>query len=221
MIEKNKTIDSENQINSSSTNDINSQVSPDTSSQEPYSQYAKIQQDLDNFEKFHDKEFPETIEEQKKDLSIQKDRIDKLEKNYKEKIEESQKKIIETMGVFVALFTFISISTNILLKFQNIYSALFFLSTFAFILTVFLFVFHFILSIKEGESVLKNFAWAISIPALVAIIFGIILFCQKEKNNASVDDKDKQVIYQTNDIKMDTIISTNTVTVSTGIFSKK
>lgn len=52
---------------------------------------------------------------------------------------------IELLGIFVTLFTFISVSASTLLQFKTVYNAIFFLLAFCFCLLLFLHMFHIIL----------------------------------------------------------------------------
>jgi len=181
----------------------------------PAFNYKKIQEDINRLNKKIE-DFSKNEEQYSTIIDNLKKEQAELKKNYDEALNDSQKKIIETMGVFVALFTFISISTTTLLNFQNIYNSLFFLSAFTLILTSFLGVFHFILT-KELK--FKDLSIILVIPFFCTICFGIICFFKDPKEIK--EQVDNQKIYQTNDIKMNTIISTNTVTISTNVHTYK
>ncbi len=229
--EINKTNNENNETNNSSTfesiseEDFSKQQSQSfsTNDKDKYSEssilnYKKIQKTISKLNKKIDdetKKFSKFETQYSTIINDLKGEQLELKRNYDEALNNSQKKLIETMGVFVALFTFISISTTTLLNFQNIYNSLFFLSAFALILTSFLGIFHFILT-KELN--FKDLSLIIVVPFLCTICFGIICFFKDPKEIK--EQVDNQKIYQTNDIKMNTIISTNTVTVSTHVVSK-
>ena len=151
----------------------------------------------------------------------QKELTEKIEKEAK----RGQVKIIESIGIFVAIFTFISVSSDTFLKFESIYNALFFLSIFTIILTSFIIVFHFILNIDSDEGlqikkllkVLSCLIIPFSLVAIVIYCVGAISVDEKDKS----EEKDKQIVHQTTDVNigMDTIISTNTITVSTNVYT--
>lgn len=163
------------------------------------------------------------------DIAKQKISIDELNKkteevnkkadNIDKKVGDAQSQYIEILGIFVSLFTFISISTTTLLNFQNIYSALFFLSVFLFCLVSFLVVFHFILREQLG------WAWlfVVGIPLIVAVYFGYVFRCHENNIKDNVETiatekktEDKRNTYQTSsNVIITTNISTNTVTIST------
>lgn len=117
-----------------------------------------------------------------------------------EKINNMQMKNIEIMAIFVAFFTFVSVSTSVVLKFPDIHSSLFFLSVFAIILLSFLVLLNLILYTSSS----KKFTWAYVVKFIPLILVFLILVCvayyfkQEAKDTVSEKQNDQNISIQAN-----------------------
>ena len=83
------------------------------------------------------------------ELKIQ---AEKLERRFKRNIEQSRLNIIEVLGIFVALFTFISVNINIFTKVEYLSAAIWFMFIMLVCLVVFVFLLHIVLHRDEKNT---------------------------------------------------------------------
>lgn len=74
---------------------------------------------------------------------------EKLEQRFKRNIEQSKLNIIEGLGIFAALFTFISVNINIFTKVEYLSAAIWFMFIMLVCLVVFVFLLHIVLYKNE------------------------------------------------------------------------
>ena len=103
------------------------------------------------------------------ELNNTKDKIALLEKNTEDKLNSLSIRIIEILGVFVTLFTFISVDVQIFKNISSLNNAVFFVILMFFCLIGFVFFLHIILN--NNEFSLHHFFVLISLLLVIMIFF--------------------------------------------------
>jgi len=146
-------------------------------------------------------EYLKTINKnQKETLKIQKDNLDKFKKDYQDsidlkttelekKIESSKLSVIETLGIFVALFTFISIDIQIIKSTYNLLSLVGFILITLGSLLFFIVTLHSIVTSSDKKNWVKIFASFVFTIILLGV--GIILIDKNNKANYYIFDKNQ------------------------------
>ena len=109
-------------------------------------------------------------------------RIKHIERN----LSRQTKNNIELLGIFVTLFTFISVSASVALQIKNVYHASLFISVFCLCLFAFLHVFHNFIQASEPQRGFKKLCGICMLVFFVVIILGT--FCwQTEQKRVSTE----------------------------------
>lgn len=95
-------------------------------------------------------------------------------------VKKHTKENIELLGIFVALFTFISVSSSVALQIKGIYHAAFFISVFCLCLFSFLHFLHSLL--QENEGYVWKKVWCVFCGLLVLITIGLGWLCWNFEN---------------------------------------
>jgi len=136
------------------------------------------------------------------------DKIQELEKKNNDVIEMSRKakkemgrmsrevkvterKSLEFLGIFVTLFTFISVSASTVLQFKNVHHSVFFLASFCFCLLLFLHLFHLVL---RNEKIGKK-CWVVFYIIALTCCGGGAILCYHHGNKTTdvVNEKNNSI----------------------------
>lgn len=118
-------------------------------------------------------------EDFKKDVKkVAKETIRETEDKLRDKIDDSKLKTIETLGIFVALFTFVSVNINIFNKTKDLYSASAFMILMAIVIMLFTIP---ILMIFRDRS-FRNSKFLLSVFAISIILLITTLIVSKYLN---------------------------------------
>lgn len=99
----------------------------------------------------------------------------KLEDQTKQNVEKNQLKLLEVLGIYISLFTFISASIQIFARISDLFSAIFVLLIVLFSLLLFLSLSDIILFPKNKDrSIWKEFKWG-HFP-IVCVVFLLVIF---------------------------------------------
>lgn len=103
-----------------------------------------------------------------------------------EKLNNKTKDNIELLGIFVTLFTFISVSASVALQIKSVYHASLFISVFCLCLFAFLHVFHNFIQASEPQRGFQKLCGICMLVFFVVIMLGV--FCwQTEQKRASTE----------------------------------
>lgn len=106
-------------------------------------------------------------------------RIKQIERN----LSRQTKNNIELLGIFVTLFTFISVSASVALQIKSVYHASLFISVFCLCLFAFLHVFHDFIQASDPQRGFKKLCGICFLVFLIAVIMGG--FCWKGEREKS------------------------------------
>ena len=106
-------------------------------------------------------------------------RIKQIERN----LSRQTKNNIELLGIFVTLFTFISVSASVALQIKGVYHASLFISVFCLCLFAFLHVFHNFIQASDPQRGFKKLCGICFLVFLIAVIMGG--FCWKGEREKS------------------------------------
>lgn len=115
-------------------------------------------------------------------------------KRMSREVKITERKSLEFLGIFVTLFTFISVSASALLQFKTVYHSIFFLLSFCFCLLLFLHLFHLIL---RNEKIGKKSWTVFYFIVLASCVCGAIL-CHKYGNQTPRIREDEKHSLQIN-----------------------
>lgn len=107
-------------------------------------------------------------------------------KQIERSLSRQTKNNIELLGIFVTLFTFISVSASVALQIKNVYHASLFISVFCLCLFAFLHVFHNFIQASEPQRGFKKLCTICSLVFLVVIIMGGLCW-RAERNKVLID----------------------------------
>ena len=99
------------------------------------------------------------------------------------KLNNKTKDNIELLGIFVTLFTFISVSASVALQIKSVYHASLFISVFCLCLFAFLHVFHDFIQASDPQRGFKKLCGICFLVFLIAVIMGG--FCWKGEREKS------------------------------------
>ncbi len=152
--------------------------------------------------------FTEAISDIKKSLDEAKKQQNDLKNELAEESKRHTKESIEILGVFITLFTFISVSVSIALQFNTVFHAAFILMVFLTGLMCFVYMFHHVLNHKHcplkklyyfnRRFSLKIFllhhwrtgAYCFLIPFILAILLGLISLLMGPEKHSSCKTND-------------------------------
>jgi len=157
----------------------------------------KLEEKLNNTEE----QFKEDIKKTKKDTEIKLN--NKIEETWKEtnqdlsdKIDNSKLKTIETLGIFVALFTFVSVNVQIFTRVTHLKSAMWFTVLLMGSLGFFALIIHIIIN-KE-----KKYVSLILILSSFFIIFALYAVSNDEKLNIAENKKSIKIENQESSLEI-------------------
>lgn len=118
--------------------------------------------------------------------NIEQMRLSNRIKHIERNLSRQTKNNIELLGIFVTLFTFISVSASVALQIKNVYHASLFISVFCLCLFAFLHVFHNFIQASEPQRGFKKLCGICMLVFFVVIILGT--FCwQTEQKRVSTE----------------------------------
>ena len=167
---------------------------------------------IDKLRKYTDKQIEETLNK----IRSANVELEKLRKELRNEIENGRLSTIEALGIFVALFTFISIEFQVFRSYRNPFaiSGL----TLIFLGSIFLFLVIFDYLIvqargNENDKVRKNkrgkFWYILPFFSIVLLGAGLFLYCHKSSNE-DLEDKQTLIKNQVYDLVKDDIKQQNT-----------
>lgn len=106
-------------------------------------------------------------------------------------VKVTERKSLEFLGIFVTLFTFISVSASTVLQFKNVHHSVFFLASFCFCLLLFLHLFHVVL---RNEKIEKK-CWVIFYIIALTCCGGGAILCYHHGNKTTdvVNEKNNSI----------------------------
>lgn len=168
------------------TSSITSEI-PSPSLEEDFAFWKKkIKEISDDYQQFKENiaQLMAAIDEKQKLADASKKQQEKLANKIKQierNLSRQTKNNIELLGIFVTLFTFISVSASVALQIKNVYHASLFISVFCLCLFAFLHVFHNFIQANEPQRGVKKLCGICFLVFLVVIIMGG--FCWKVERN--------------------------------------
>jgi len=118
-----------------------------------------------------------SLEEIRKDQKEMRKDFALAQTKMKEEIASAQTKIIETVGIFVALFTFISVNVQIFRNVTSLFSAAMFSIILAALIGIMILVFLLVLSPYKKEQKWKKIFCGLLMIFIIFIIIGLIGIC--------------------------------------------
>ena len=118
-----------------------------------------------------------SLEETRKDQEKMRKDFALAQTKMKEEIASAQTKIIETVGIFVALFTFISVNVQIFRNVTSLFSAAMFSIILAALIGIMILVFLLVLSPYKKEQKWKKIFCGLLMIFIFFIIIGLIGIC--------------------------------------------
>ena len=106
-------------------------------------------------------------------------------------VQVTERKSIEFLGIFVTLFTFISVSASTVLQFKNVLHSNFFLASFCFCLLLFLHLFHLVLRNEKLGKLCWGVFYFIALLGCGGGAFLCYYYGNKTQNMA--DDKNSSI----------------------------
>jgi len=145
------------------------------------------------------------IKKIKKELVIQKEENNKLITEFDNKIKSSEKSIIESLALFAAFFTFISVNVQIFTRVKDLKSAMWFTLLLFCCLGLFAWMVHVLINkeVKYFQFKSQKRSWSVSgvffLPIIfILLIFAAIFFRDEQLN---IQDKEENDINQTINIQ--------------------
>ncbi len=148
----------------------------------------RIQEISDDYQQFKENvaQLTAAIDEKQKLADASKKQQEKLSNKIKQierNLSRQTKNNIELLGIFVTLFTFISVSASVALQIRGVYHASLFISVFCLCLFAFLHVFHDFIQASDPQRGFKKLCGICFLVFLIAVIMGG--FCWKEEREKS------------------------------------
>ncbi|MDD6153416.1 MAG: hypothetical protein PUC11_05670 [Elusimicrobia bacterium] len=109
-------------------------------------------------------------------------------------VKVTERKSLEFLGIFITLFTFISVSASTVLQFKNVHHSIFFLASFCFCLLLFLHLFHLVL---RNEKIGKK-CWIIFYSIVLLSCGGGAVLCYHHGNKTKDTMNEKNSAIQIN-----------------------